>query len=46
MTEVTVGAFGALGSDAPSFRVRTKIPGPELERLGVHIQHYPLLNDV
>ncbi len=44
MTDVTVGAFGALGPDAPSFRVRTKIPGAELERLGVHLQHYPLLN--
>ena len=46
MSDVTVGAFGALGPDAPSFRVRTKIPGPELERLGVHMQHYPLLDEV
>jgi glycosyltransferase involved in cell wall biosynthesis len=39
-----VGAFGALGPQAPSFRVRTKIPGPELERLGVRMHHYPLLS--
>lgn len=44
MSEVTVGAFGALGPQAPSFRVRTKIPGPELERLGIRLRHYPLLN--
>ena len=44
MNQITVGAFGALGPYAPSFRVRTKIPGPELERRGVRLQHYPLLN--
>jgi glycosyltransferase involved in cell wall biosynthesis len=39
-----VGAFGALGPQAPSFRVRTKIPARELERLGVRMHHYPLLS--
>jgi glycosyltransferase involved in cell wall biosynthesis len=43
--EVAVGAFGALGPQAPSFRVRTKIPGPELARLGIRLHHYPLLTE-
>jgi glycosyltransferase involved in cell wall biosynthesis len=41
----TVGALGALGPNAPSFRVRTKIPSAELARHGVLIEHLPLLDD-
>ena len=43
--EVTVGALGALGPSAPSFRVRTGIPSAELQRYGVAIRHLPLLSD-
>ena len=42
---VTVGAFGALGPQAPSFRVRTQIPSAELARHGIEMHHYPLLNE-
>ena len=43
--EITVGALGALGPSAPSFRVRTGIPSAELERYGVAIRHLPLLTE-
>jgi glycosyltransferase involved in cell wall biosynthesis len=39
---VTVGALGALGAEAPSFRVRTRIPSAELVRHGVAMRHLPL----
>src|SRR5215218_2893168 len=39
---VTVGALGALGAQAPSFRVRTRIPSAELVRHGVAMRHLPL----
>jgi glycosyltransferase involved in cell wall biosynthesis len=42
---VTVGALSAAGPNAPSFRVRTKIPSAELGRHGVLIEHVPLLDD-
>jgi glycosyltransferase involved in cell wall biosynthesis len=45
MTIVSVGAFGALGPQAPSFRVRTKIPSAELARHGVELRHFPLLDE-
>jgi len=45
MTAVSVGVFGALGPQAPSFRVRTKIPSPELARHGVDLRHFPLLDE-
>jgi glycosyltransferase involved in cell wall biosynthesis len=41
---VTVGALGALGPDAPSFRVRTKIPSAELARHGVAMRGFPLFD--
>ena len=44
MKSLSVGAFGALGPAAPSFRVRTKVPSAELERHGISIRHYPLLD--
>ena len=40
--QVDVLALGALGAQAPSFRVRTRIPGPALARLGVAMRHLPL----
>ena len=43
--EVTVGALSAAGPNAPSFRVRTKIPSAELARHGVLVEHVPLLDD-
>ena len=45
MSEITVGAFAALGPQAPSFRVRTKIPAAELARHGVRMRHLPLLDE-
>ena len=42
---VTVGALGAMGRNAPSFRVRTRIPSAELARQGVLIEHVPLLDE-
>jgi glycosyltransferase involved in cell wall biosynthesis len=42
---VTVGALSAAGPNAPSFRVRTKIPSAELARQGVTIEHVSLLDD-
>jgi glycosyltransferase involved in cell wall biosynthesis len=42
---VRVGAFGALGPQAPSFRVRTRIPSMELGRHGVAMRHFPLLDE-
>jgi glycosyltransferase involved in cell wall biosynthesis len=42
---VIVGAFGALGPQAPSFRVRTRIPSAELARQGVEMRHFPLLDE-
>jgi glycosyltransferase involved in cell wall biosynthesis len=45
MSNVTVGAFAALGPQAPSFRVRTKIPAAELARHGVQMRHLQLLDE-
>src|SRR5262245_46458984 len=45
MSEVVVGAFAALGPQAPSFRVRTKIPARELESHGIRLRHHPLLDE-
>jgi glycosyltransferase involved in cell wall biosynthesis len=42
---VTVGALSAAGPNAPSYRVRTKIPSAELARLGVALEHVPLLTE-
>jgi glycosyltransferase involved in cell wall biosynthesis len=42
---VTVGALSAAGPNAPSFRVRTKIPSAELARHGVLVEHLPLLDE-
>jgi glycosyltransferase involved in cell wall biosynthesis len=44
MTKPTVSvlALGALGSEAPSFRVRTRLPSAELHRYGVGMRHLPL----
>ena len=44
MKSLSVGAFGALGPEAPSFRVRTKVPSAELQRHGITMHHYPLLD--
>src|SRR4051812_39993721 len=41
---VTVGALGALGGQAPSFRVRTRIPSAELKRHGVAMRYLPLFS--
>jgi len=43
--EVDVRAFGAFGPQAPSFRVRTRIPSPELRHYGLHVLHHPLLDE-
>jgi hypothetical protein len=45
VSEVRVGALGAMGPNAPSFRVRTRVPSAELARLGVELDHAPLLDD-
>ena len=45
MSDITVGAFAALGPEAPSFRVRTKIPAAELKRHGVQMRHLQLLDE-
>ena len=42
---VSVGAFAALGPEAPSFRVRTRIPSEELAQHGVEMQHFPLFDE-
>ena len=42
---VTVGALSAAGPNAPSFRVRTKVPSAELALHGVRIEHVSLLDD-
>jgi hypothetical protein len=42
---VTVGALSAAGPNAPSFRVRTKIPSAELARHGIRIEHVSLLDE-
>jgi glycosyltransferase involved in cell wall biosynthesis len=44
MSAPTVGvlAVGALGAEAPSFRVRTRIPAAELGRHGLVLRHLPL----
>jgi glycosyltransferase involved in cell wall biosynthesis len=39
---LSVVALGALGEQAPSFRVRTRIPSAELARRGVALRHLPL----
>jgi glycosyltransferase involved in cell wall biosynthesis len=39
---VSVVAVGALGEQAPSFRVRTQVPSAELGRHGVAMRHLPL----
>jgi glycosyltransferase involved in cell wall biosynthesis len=39
-----VGAIGALGPTAPSFRVRTWVPSAELGRYGVEMRYAPLLS--
>ena len=44
MTNATVSvlALGALGAEAPSFRVRTRLPSAELGNYGVAMRHLPL----
>ena len=41
-TTVSVLAVGALGAEAPSFRVRTRLPSAELGNYGVAMRHRPL----
>ena len=41
---MNVLALGALGAQAPSFRVRTRVPGAELARHGVAMRHLPLFS--
>ena len=40
----TVAAVSAQGFDAPAFRVRTRIPAPELARHGVNMAWFPLFS--
>src|SRR4051794_39170299 len=42
---VTVAALSAAGPNAPSFRVRTQIPGAELARYGVVVEPLSLLDE-
>ena len=42
---LAVGAFGALGPLAPSFRVRTRIPAAELAIHGIDMRFLPLLDE-
>jgi glycosyltransferase involved in cell wall biosynthesis len=39
-----VAAVSAQGPDAPAFRVRTKVPAPELARHGVDVVGFPLFS--
>jgi hypothetical protein len=41
---ISVLALGALGAEAPSFRVRTRVPSAELARYGVAMRHLPLFS--
>ena len=43
-SRITVAAVSAQGLDAPAFRVRTRIPAPELARHGVDTVVFPLFS--